>query len=74
MRARQLSLSENETITMGNKHKKPIDPDYLPSNRDKARVSTKAVFYCICDRAMVGDVGRCHVCGKINNPKKIKGY
>lgn len=33
------------------------------SNRVNNQVSNKKVWYCGCDRGLVGDTGRCGACG-----------
>ena len=36
---------------------------FSPSNREKSQVVNKAKFYCGCDMSLVGEYGKCHVCG-----------
>lgn len=54
---------------------KPVDEDYAkPKNREKAMHAVKGhKFWCACDRNIIGEFGRCPVCGFKNNPKKRKG-
>ena len=50
------------------------DPDYNPSNREKAQRAKKGLFWCGgCDCNMVGKLGKCTVCGwKADKDKKRK--
>ncbi len=50
-----------------------MDAVYRPTNREKARTAVKGHRdVCGCDRAEVGQWGKCPVCGYRNNPRKIR--
>lgn len=38
--------------------------DYKKTNREKSQESDKSKWYCYCDLSMVGDIGKCSVCGR----------
>jgi hypothetical protein len=53
------------------------DDDYKPSNREKSMTPKRGATYCAtycngCDRALVPDGSRCHVCGWHKGKKKLK--
>jgi hypothetical protein len=48
--------------------------DFEPTNREKAKRAKKSLFWCSrCDAGLVGQHGKCAVCGNIENKQKIKG-
>jgi hypothetical protein len=51
------------------------DADYEPTNREKIQKTKKHKFWCGCDRQIVGELGKCPVCGRYNrkNKRRIKG-
>ena len=50
------------------------DYKYIPTNREKVMKSDKRKWWCdCCDACHVGDVGKCPVCGHIQNRKKKRG-
>ena len=55
---------------------KPInDPDYIKTNRQKVQIAKKEKFWCLCcDAALVGEIGKCPVCGRDNSKshKRLK--
>jgi len=49
------------------------DEDYPQTNRDKSRAPKKGNTYCWgCDRALVPDGSKCHICGCRNGKRKLK--
>jgi hypothetical protein len=51
------------------------DDNYILTNRQQAQRSRKSKFWCgHCDAQIVGEVGKCNVCGKTNkkNRKRLK--
>lgn len=47
--------------------------EYDLSNREKSMQSTKRKYWCgNCDRAIVGDIGKCPNCSSRTNRKKRK--
>ena len=50
------------------------EEEYKPSNRTKSKTAKrKKIFWCSkCDGNKVGVIGKCEVCGYIQNKKKIK--
>jgi len=50
------------------------EPVYEPTNREKAtRAKKKGKHWCMsCDAALVGQFGKCPVCGNVSNKKKRK--
>ena len=45
--------------------------EYVPTNRERAMTARKVKFWCNgCDMALVGEYGKCPVCGHIEEPKK----
>ena len=50
-----------------------MDEDYTPRHRENSKQAKYGMVWCAyCDRDMVGDTGKCPVCGKRNDPKKIR--
>jgi len=49
---------------------------YEPTNREKSKKAKKAgLHWCWkCDMALVGEHGKCPVCGKYHNRKKLKNF
>lgn len=44
---------------------------YYPRNRHKAMTAKKKrKFWCNCDMCLVGEWGKCPVCGRYQNKKK----
>lgn len=39
-------------------------------NRINSKIATKSKFWCCCDRALVGQFGKCPICGKKSNKRK----
>ena len=55
--------------------KKERDEEYEKTNREKALTAHPGLFWCgSCDMSLVGDTGKCPVCGKRNNKKKKRGF
>jgi hypothetical protein len=49
------------------------ESDYRPSNREKARDATYGRFWCpVCDMDLMGELGKCSVCGAKGNPRKTR--
>lgn len=49
----------------------PETTGYVPTNREKAKHGSKKKWWCrSCDMALVGNVGKCPVCGKKDNPQE----
>lgn len=50
------------------------DIEYTPTNRERTMVASKDKYWCMkCDRALVGDYGKCPSCGyKQTNKRKYK--
>ena len=47
------------------------EDDYTPTNRQKSRQATKSKYWCnCCDAALVGDWGKCPVCGSMRKGKE----
>ena len=47
--------------------------EYEPRNREKAKQAKYGLFWCrSCDRQLVADGRKCPVCGRVNNPSKIR--
>ena len=54
-------------------HKSYYDKEYPMSNREKALNPKTGNVYCHgCDRALVPDGSKCHVCGRQNGKKRFK--
>jgi len=48
--------------------------DYQPTNRQKRQTPKRGRFWCDrCDKTLVGQIGKCPVCGHVQRPDKIKG-
>lgn len=48
--------------------------DYTPTNRECTMVAKRGKHWCVaCDMALVGQTGKCPVCGHRANRKKRKG-
>ena len=44
------------------------------TNRQKSKAAKRGLFWCGgCDRNLVGQLGKCGVCGRRENRKKTKG-
>jgi hypothetical protein len=52
----------------------PIDwPEYEETNREKKLEPKLGYWYCkCCDKQLVGDLGKCQVCGKKPEKRTIK--
>ena len=49
------------------------EEDYQPSNRQKGKSASYGEFWCFtCDRYFGGQIGKCPVCGKKMNERKVK--
>lgn len=45
--------------------------EYQETNREKSHKATKHKFWCrYCDACLVGDYGRCKVCGRKQTNKR----
>ena len=54
-------------------NKNYYDVDYPQTNRDKSHSPKKGNTYCGgCDRALVPDGSKCHVCGWRNGKRRMK--
>jgi hypothetical protein len=51
------------------------DGEYQLTNRQKGQQTKIGWFWCGCDRQIVGELGKCPVCGRYNrkNKRRIKG-
>lgn len=49
-----------------------MDEDYQPRNREKARQAKRSTFWCFCDLSLISQVGKCPVCKRRYNRKKIR--
>lgn len=45
---------------------------YMPRNRETAQRAKRGLFWCGCDRARVGEFGKCPECGRVGSPKKFR--
>ena len=52
---------------------KEFEEEYKLRNREKSKQAKYGLFWCrSCDSQLVSDGVKCPVCGKINNPNKIR--
>lgn len=50
-----------------------LQAEYISTNREKAKKAKYGKNWCFgCDQAVVGQTGKCPVCGRRVNRKKIK--
>ena len=48
---------------------------YQKTNREKSMTSKKSKHWCVaCDMDLVGQTGKCSVCGNRQNKKKKKNF
>ena len=48
--------------------------DYSKTNREKSLTAKKEYFWCRCDLAHIGQYGKCRVCGRRCEKRKLKKY
>jgi hypothetical protein len=49
--------------------------DNHPNRQHRLRDGNKSKFWCSkCDGALVGRIGKCRNCGKMQLKRKLKGY
>lgn len=49
-----------------------IECEYIPTNREKTRMPKSGLFWCCCDRQIVGEWEKCPVCSRRNGIKREK--
>ena len=46
---------------------------HIPNNREKKLKAKRGVFWCTkCDKSLVGQLGKCKICGSVPLRRKIK--
>jgi len=48
--------------------------EYTKNNREKKLTAKKEKFWCRCDLAHIGQYGKCPVCGRKSEKRKLKNY
>lgn len=46
--------------------------EHILTNREKSQQANKAKFWCGCDMAMIGEIGKCPACGSYHDKKRKK--